>query len=192
MKKILCRCLIYISLSFILLCCSLNNNDSSIQFDSAPSIDNIIISNSSNEEKDSSYLIYIKSLTDTSLINYYNNPIVVFWSPMKKEEDKYYEYLKNSYSRDDINEIEADMIYYMTEAQSFLYKEQEDKNIVFNILIDTNDCCGFIINNDTVQLCKANCQDYSIWSIILFNPPYPPLITNPTNVQIDFHEYFKK
>jgi hypothetical protein len=136
--------------------------------------------------RSTSYSEYIKSLNDTTIINYYEKSIVIIWCPKKKEESKYY----NSFHKKDVCEIEADDGYYMTMAQSFLLNEKDKGNIKFEMLNDLNDCCGFIVNKDTIRLCKANCVNYHTWCIILFDPSKKPKIVSIVSIEEEFYEYY--
>jgi hypothetical protein len=139
------------------------------------------------EEKDP-YLNYVKTLNDTNTINYYNEAMVIFWCPKENEEVQYF----NSISKEDLYAIEDDMSYYMTEAQSFIFEQQDIGQIDFQLKNDINDCCGFIVRGDTVKICKAMCPDYHIWCVILFEPSQHPKIVSTVMMEDSFNQYFYK
>jgi hypothetical protein len=193
MQKLFYLALVMAIIFFTTLSCHFSNEESlsyfSYETDSS-NIEYIQLSNEINlindDMVDSSYLIYIQSLNDTNLINYYDKPVVILWRPREEEDIKYL----NNRSKDYIESTIDDLIYYTTMAESFLIEEIDKKNIVFSCIVDSNDCCAFIVRGDTMKICKANCTDYSIWCRILFEPSKNPKITYQVDIESDFNEYF--
>lgn len=118
-------------------------------------------------------------------INYYDKKIVIFWSPTEKEQDDFF----NSINKEDLDAAEDDISYYNTMTMSFIFDEEEKRN--FKSQMDTNDYCGFIVNQrDTIILNKKDYEDLTLWKIILFDGIKPPLVVSRIVIEDDYYNYF--